>query len=109
MADQVLDGKTVIVTGAGRGLGLTMALALLRAGAKVAMVEHDGDALDEGAGEAREAGGADAVLPIVADVTDEEAAAGVMSAAIEQFARPFQPIAGAESGVEGDDPGREGE
>ncbi len=85
MADQVLDGKAVIVTGAGRGLGLTMALALLGAGAKVAMVERDADALDEAAGEAREAGGADAVLPIVADVTDEEAAAGVMSAAIERF------------------------
>ncbi len=43
MAERVLDGKVAIVTGAGRGLGRTMALGLLRAGANVTMVERDAD------------------------------------------------------------------
>ena len=42
-----LEGKVAMVTGAGRGLGLAMAKGLLECGAKVAMVEHDRDALDD--------------------------------------------------------------
>ncbi len=85
MTDRVLDGKVVIVTGAGRGLGKTMALGLLGAGAKVVLVERDADALDEAEGEARQSGGAEAVLAIGADVTDEEAASRVMASTIERF------------------------
>jgi NAD(P)-dependent dehydrogenase (short-subunit alcohol dehydrogenase family) len=36
-----LDGKTAIVTGAGRGLGKAMATALAEAGAKIAVVDID--------------------------------------------------------------------
>ena len=36
---ETLDGKVAIVTGAGRGLGRVMALALLGAGARVAATE----------------------------------------------------------------------
>ena len=42
MAKRVLDGKIAIVTGAGRGLGRTMVLGLLRAGAKITMAPRGG-------------------------------------------------------------------
>jgi 3-oxoacyl-[acyl-carrier protein] reductase len=42
-----LDGKVAIVTGAGRGLGQVMTLGLLEAGARVAAVEIDAQALEE--------------------------------------------------------------
>ncbi len=85
MAERVLDGKVAIVTGAGRGLGRTMALGLLRAGANVTMVERDADVLDEAA---REAGDIEGAAPVVArhgDVTDENDAAAVVAATIERF------------------------
>ena len=42
-----LNGKSAIVTGAGRGLGRAMAAGLANAGAAVALVELDEDVLDE--------------------------------------------------------------
>ena len=42
-----LNGKSAIVTGAGRGLGRAMAAGLANAGAAVALVELDKDVLDE--------------------------------------------------------------
>jgi 3-oxoacyl-[acyl-carrier protein] reductase len=85
MAERVLDGKTVIVTGAGRGLGLTMTLGLLGAGARVTMVERDADALAEAGAEAGAVAGADAVLAHKADVTDQNDAAAAAAATIERF------------------------
>ena len=46
-----LTGKTAIVTGAGRGLGKAMAQGLINAGANVALVELDQDALDQAVSE----------------------------------------------------------
>jgi 3-oxoacyl-[acyl-carrier protein] reductase len=85
MAQRVLDGKTAIVTGAGRGLGKTMTLALLRAGANVTMVERDADVLDEAAREAGAIEGAQSVLAHQGDVTSEQDAAGAVGATIERF------------------------
>lgn len=47
----MLDGKTAIVTGAGRGLGKAMAKGLAAAGANVTLVELDRDVLEEAAAE----------------------------------------------------------
>src|SRR5262250_1331204 len=54
----MLDGKTALVTGAGRGIGRGIAIALARAGAKV-VVNDLGTGLD-GVGQA--SGAADAVV-----------------------------------------------
>ncbi len=66
-----LDGKTALVTGAGRGLGRACALALAQAGAHVAALSRTGDELEKLAAEIGADGGA--ATPVVCDVTDTEA------------------------------------
>ncbi len=82
MADQLLEGKVAIVTGAGSpiGIGHAITVALVRAGAKVAMMDINREWLDESVNEAREIGGDDCAAPILADVTDAEA----VEAAVKQ-------------------------
>ena len=69
-----LQGKIAIVTGAGSpiGMGRSITAALVRAGARVAMLDVNAEWLDRTANDLREVGGDDAVLPIVADVTSPE-------------------------------------
>ncbi len=51
-----LRGRTAIVTGASRGIGVHIARALSRAGVNLALVARTGEAIDRLAGELREAG-----------------------------------------------------
>lgn len=71
-----LAGRTALVTGAGRGLGLEMARALALAGARVLLNGRDREALAGAVEGIREQGGRAAPLPF--DVTDEKAAAGAL-------------------------------
>jgi 3-oxoacyl-[acyl-carrier protein] reductase len=69
-----LDGRTALVTGAARGIGLAVTERLLREGARVALVDRDGPAVEAAARRL----GSDA-LAVVADVTrpdDVERAVG---------------------------------
>jgi NAD(P)-dependent dehydrogenase (short-subunit alcohol dehydrogenase family) len=66
-----LDGKTALVTGAGRGIGRAVALALSAAGAEVVLVSRTSSELNEVAG-AIESGGGKA-WPLVLDVTRSDA------------------------------------
>jgi NAD(P)-dependent dehydrogenase (short-subunit alcohol dehydrogenase family) len=74
MTEQALQGKIALVTGAGStiGLGRAMTLALVRVGARVAMMDVDADSLQKSASDAREVGGKDCVITIVGDVTKPE-------------------------------------
>ena len=78
-----LSGKTALITGASKGLGRAMALALAEAGAHVALVSRDEAKLHGVAEEIRDGGGRAEVF--VADVADEAAVAQVR----ETFAAKF--------------------
>jgi NAD(P)-dependent dehydrogenase (short-subunit alcohol dehydrogenase family) len=66
-----LDGKTALVTGAGRGIGRATALALAAAGAELILVSRTKSELDEVAREIASRGSAARALPF--DVTQLDA------------------------------------
>ena len=66
-----LDGKTALVTGAGRGIGRAAASALARAGAELVLVSRTRSELEEAAGEIETSGGK--ARPLVLDVTRSDA------------------------------------
>jgi len=66
-----LDGKTALVTGAGRGIGRATALALAAAGAELTLVSRTKTELDEVAREIASRGGKAQALPF--DVTESAA------------------------------------
>ncbi len=89
-----LDGRVAIVTGAGRGIGRSVALLLARQGASV-VVNDLGAALD---GSGSDAGPAQQVVTEIAaeggkavanaaDVSDHGAAQALIRAAVEEFGR----------------------
>ncbi|MDQ1656218.1 MAG: hypothetical protein QOD41_1301 [Cryptosporangiaceae bacterium] len=73
-----LDGRTALVTGASRGIGRAIAIALAAQGAAVALGGRDLDALEE----TRAAIGADNAVVVPADVTDPAAIREMVSTAI---------------------------
>jgi NAD(P)-dependent dehydrogenase (short-subunit alcohol dehydrogenase family) len=66
-----LDGKTALVTGAGRGIGRAVALALAAAGAELVLVSRTPSELDEVEHEIASGGGQARTLPF--DVTRSDA------------------------------------
>lgn len=78
-----LAGKVAIVTGAGRGLGRSIALGLARAGAQVLATVARGRTEIEHV--AREAEGA--VVPVIADVANETDCSETVGEAIRRFGR----------------------
>jgi NAD(P)-dependent dehydrogenase (short-subunit alcohol dehydrogenase family) len=83
MPDINLSGRAALITGASRGLGKSMALALGAAGARLALVGRDVASLDRVAEEARR-GGAEAEV-YCTDVTDERQVLDLERKAIERF------------------------
>jgi len=67
--DSILVGRVALVTGGGRGLGLAMAEAIARAGAKVALLDVRDEVRD--AAERLAAATGTEVVGVTADVTDE--------------------------------------
>jgi NAD(P)-dependent dehydrogenase (short-subunit alcohol dehydrogenase family) len=65
-----LDGKNALVTGAGRGIGRALAVALAEAGARVAIVGRDSDGASATLSAIKDAGG-DGVV-ITADINTDE-------------------------------------
>ena len=73
-------GRTVIVTGAGRGIGRGLSKRFAEAGADVCMVDVDRDVLEEAA---REAGG----IPAPADVSNSRQVERVVADVLERTGR----------------------
>jgi NAD(P)-dependent dehydrogenase (short-subunit alcohol dehydrogenase family) len=78
-----LTGRTAFVTGASRGIGRAIAVALAQAGADVALVARGEDGLAGTAAAVTDAGRRAVVIRT--DVTDERAVAGAAAEAIRQL------------------------
>jgi len=78
LASFSLKGKTAFVTGAGRGIGATIATGWAEAGASVACFDLDGDSAEHTAEQLRGLGGK--AIGIRGDVTDADS----VSAAVER-------------------------
>lgn len=80
-ANGLLDGKAAVITGAGAGIGKTVAGLFVREGAKVLAVDWSGEqekvAADLGP----------TVVPCHADVSREEDVAAMFATALEKFGR----------------------
>jgi NAD(P)-dependent dehydrogenase (short-subunit alcohol dehydrogenase family) len=80
-----LKGKTALVTGASRGLGRAMAVALAEAGCDVAVTARNADSLKETAAEIKKLGRK--AVPVAGDVVDEEAVKKVVETAAKELGR----------------------
>lgn len=85
MTSGVLDGKIAVVTGAGRGIGRCLALALAEAGADVVLAARSADQLDAVAEEIDAVGRC--ALGVRTDITDEDAVEALAARTIEHFGR----------------------
>jgi len=94
-----LRDRVVIVTGAGRGIGRTIAETFAREGASVVALDVDGDDLARVEADLNALGAA--VLPAVADVRDRVAVEAVVDGAVERFGRVDILVNNAGINVEG--------
>lgn len=85
MSTKKLEDKVAVVTGASKGLGKAMALALADSGARLALVSRNLEQLNETAAAARQRGAAAEVL--LADVTDEQQVRRLEKEIIEKFGK----------------------
>jgi len=80
-----LQNRTVVITGAGSGIGAGIARGLAAEGANVVLADLNLDAAQQVASQIEEAGGS--ALAVRVDVTDREAVKAGIAAAVERFGR----------------------
>lgn len=81
----ILDGKAVVITGAGRGLGKAYALHAAKAGASVLVNDLDGELADQVAAGIRAAGGQ--AVANGDSVVDPGGASGLLAQCVEEFGK----------------------
>ena len=74
-----LDGKVVVITGAGGGMGRDATILFSHEGASVCVADVDGEAAEDTAAEAREA------FAMTVDVADGESVAAMYAATAERY------------------------
>lgn len=85
MNARTLEGRVAVVTGASRGLGKAIALALAEAGARLALVARDGAALMETARAARDLGAEAGTF--LCDIAQEAPVRGLEAEVAARFGR----------------------
>ena len=80
-----LDGRVAIVTGAARGLGHAMAVALARAGASVAFADIDHAAIPHAMADVEGKPGCGAVVGLAGDITSEAACERIVGRTVAEF------------------------
>ncbi len=87
MAYLPLVGKVALVTGAGSqiGLGRVMTIALINAGAKVAMLDIDGISLRQTSTEIEKIGGEECLLTQICDISNPQSAEEAVENTINTF------------------------
>lgn len=78
-----LEGKTALITGAGRGIGQTIALAYAREGARLSLGARSVSELEETADECRKLDAEVLITPT--DVTDVNQVEGLIAATVERY------------------------
>ncbi len=81
MAEARLTGKVAIVTGAGRGIGKSIARALVAEGAHVVLASRTQSEIESLAGEIRSSGGMS--TPVCTDITDERQVEQLVAGALK--------------------------
>ena len=80
-----LAGRTAVITGASKGLGKAMALALAAEGVRIALVSRDAALLDGVVRQIAAAGGDSSAFP--ADVTSEEQVSAIADQIVVRFGK----------------------
>jgi citronellol/citronellal dehydrogenase len=90
VSDRTLEGKTLFISGASRGIGLAIAIRAARDGANVALIAKTGEphpklegTVYTAAQEIEDAGGQ--ALPIVGDIREDDQVAAAVAATVERF------------------------
>ena len=80
-----LEGKSVVITGGGTGLGLAMVRAMARAGADLVIAGRRTGPIEEAAAEAESLGGR--AVSVATDVTDSTQVANLMKTCLDRFGK----------------------
>jgi NAD(P)-dependent dehydrogenase (short-subunit alcohol dehydrogenase family) len=79
------NGKTIIITGAGMGLGLATAKVVAARGANVSLVDYNAEALEKAKSEIEQVAPKAKILTITADVSNEEAVKNYVNKTVAEF------------------------
>jgi len=82
MADSLIN-RVALITGAGRGIGRAMALALAKEGSAVAINDYDTDVAEATAQEIKDTGGQ--AIAVAGDIASFDTAAGIVQSTIDYY------------------------
>lgn len=89
-----MTGTTILITGAGGGIGRATAQLYAQTGARLALLDQDVEAVQEAAAEATLRGAAE-VLPLQCDVSDEDQVARAVERCAQELGVPTRVLANA--------------